>query len=106
MEPYSTTQQARIVKNILAACRDISKLNGPAYRFISGCPGFIAHYDISGFKAHYWDQWGHYCEKLINDILANQSINQWSNFRHGERDYDYNMSRKAIYNAICNNLKG
>ena len=104
MEPYSTTQQARIVKNIVAACRDISKLNGPAYRFISGCPGFIAHYNLHGFIAHYDDnQWGH---KLGDDIIECQRINQWANFQPGQRDYEYNMSRKAIYNTICNNLKG
>ena len=100
MQPYTLKQQQLIVNNVVSACRDISKLNGPAYRFISGCPGFIAHYDIRGFKTHYRDQWGHYCDKLVNDILANQRINQWANFRPGERDYDYNMSRKAIYNAI------
>ena len=94
MEPYTKQQQTRIINNIVAACRDISKLNGPAYRFISGCPGFIAHYNIDGFKAHYCDN------NLGADIVLCQRINQWANFRPGERDYDYNMSRKAIYNAI------
>ena len=101
MEPYTKQQQTRIVNNIMTAiAMDISKLNGPAYRFISGCPGFIAHYDINGFKAHYdVDQWGH---SLGDDILLYQRINQWANFKPGERDYEYNMSRKAIYNRICN----
>ena len=100
MEPYTKQQQTRIVKNILAACDDISKLNGPAYRFISGCPGFIAHYNIDGFKAHYdFDQTGN---NLGDDILLCQRLNQWANFKPGERDYEYNMSRKTIYNQICN----
>lgn len=104
MEPYTKQQQTRIVNNILAACRDISKLNGPAYRFISGCPGFIAHYNLNGFKAHYDDnQWGH---NLNADIVECQRINQWANFRPGERDFEYNMSRKEMYNSICNSLKG
>jgi hypothetical protein len=104
MQPYIKQQQTRIVNNIVAACRDISKLNGPSYRFISGCPGFIAHYNLHGFKAHYdVNQWGH---KLGEDIVLCQRINQWANFQPGERDYEYNMSRKAIYNTICNTLKG
>lgn len=100
MEPYTVKQQQNIVNNILAACRDISKLKGPAYRFISGCSGFIAHYNIDGFKAHYDDN------NLKADILLCQRLNQWANFRPGERDYEYNMTRKTIYNTICNNLKG
>ena len=100
MKPFTTTQQTRIVNNIVAAiAMDISKLNGPAYRFISGCPGFIAHYDINGFKAHFEGS------SLARDILANQPINQWANFKPGQDWYEYNMSRKAIYNTICNNLR-
>ena len=104
MEPYTKQQQTRIVNNIMAAiAMDISKLNGPAYRFISGCPGFIAHYDLHGFKAHYdVDQWGH---SLARDILANQPINQWANFKPGHEWFEYNMARKAIYNQICTNLR-
>jgi hypothetical protein len=106
MKPFSPTQQTRIANNIVAACRDISKLNGPAYRFISGCPGFIAHYDINGFKAHFDDKWGHYCDNNLRaDILEYQRFNQWGNFHPGETWYEYYMSRKAIYNAICKAIK-
>ena len=101
MKPYTKQQQTRIANNIMAAISmDISKLNGPAYRFISGCPGFIAHYNLGGFISNYEDN------SLSDDILLCQRINQWANFRPGERDYEFNMSRKAIYNTICNNLKG
>ena len=100
MKPYTKQQQTRIVNNIMSAiAMDISKLNGPAYRFISGCPGFIAHYDINGFKATYSGS------SLARDILANQRINQWANFRPGDDWFEYNMARKAIYNQICNNLR-
>jgi hypothetical protein len=100
MKPYTTTQKTRIVNNIMAAiAMNIDKLNGPAYRFISGCPGFIAHYNLSGFKAHYET------ESLARAILANQPINQWVNFKPGHDWYEYNMARKDIYNTICNNLR-
>lgn len=105
MEPFTAKQQQLIVNNILAACRDISKLKGPAYRFISGCSGFIAHYNIDGFKAHYDDKWGHYCDNNLKaDILEYQRFNQWSNFQPSDRDYSYYMSKKSIYNTIVNGI--
>ena len=101
MGPYTLRQQQLIVNNVVAACRDISKLNKTGYQFISGCSGFIAHYDLQGFKAHYNDQWGHYCDNnLRSDILEYQRFNQWGNFHKGQQHFDYAMSKKAIYNAI------
>lgn len=101
MQPYTLRQQQLIVNNVVAACRDISKLNKTGYQFISGCSGFIAHYDLQGFKAHYNDQWGHYCDNNLKaDIVEYQRFNQWRNFREGQQHFDYAMSKKAIYNAI------
>lgn len=40
----------RVFKN-----RDISKLNGPAYKFITLHMGFIAHYSLYGFRDSYQD---------------------------------------------------
>jgi hypothetical protein len=100
MKPFTSTQQTRIANNIVAACREISKLNGPAYKFIMNCPGFIAHYNLHGFIAHYENN------NLSADILANRRFNQWVNFHPGETWYEYYMSCKAIYNAICEELTG
>ena len=101
MQPYTLRQQQLIVNNVVAACRDISKLNKTGYQFISGCSGFIAHYDLHGFKAHYNDQWGHYCDNNLKaDIVEYQRFNQWANFHKGQQHFDYAMSKKAIYNAI------
>ena len=30
----------------------------------------------------------------------NQDINQWDNFHPGQKDYDYMMQKKDIYNQI------
>ena len=101
MDTYTTKQQQLIVNNVVAACRDISKLNKTGYLFISGCSGFIAHYDLHGFKTHYDDQLGHYCDNNLKaDIVEYQRFNQWRNFQPSDRDYAYYMSKKAIYNAI------
>ena len=43
--------------------KNIDKLNKPTYNFIIQCSGFIAHYDLYGFKHYYQD-----LRDLINDI--------------------------------------
>lgn len=100
MMPIDQKTQTLIVKNLAAACENIYRLNGTGYRFISGCPGFIAHYDLGGFRATYTGA------ELKRAILANQQFNQWGNFRPGERDYEYYMVKKWIYNAVCLALTG
>jgi hypothetical protein len=95
MKPLTATQQARIVNNVTAACRDINKLNSTGYSFLYLASGFIAHYDINGFKAHYSEP-----GSLQADIEANARANQWHNFRKGERDADYYHSKRDTYNAI------
>lgn len=95
MKPLNSNQQARIVNNVIAACKDISRLNKTGYNFLYLCSGFIAHYDISGFR-------GYYCEpgSLQAAIEANARFNQWANFRSGEQHADYYHVRRDIYNAI------
>ena len=95
LQPIPQATQDRIARNILNACRNIEKLNGPGYIFISGCSGFIAHYDINGFKAYYSEP-----GSLQRDIEANARQNQWHNFRPGERNADYYHSKRDTYNQI------
>ena len=95
MKPLTATQQTRIVNNVTAACRDITKLNKTGYDFLYQASGFIAHYNIDGFKAHYSNP-----GSLQADIEAYARSNQWNNFRKGERDADYYHSKRDTYNAI------
>lgn len=99
MDALTEKQQALIVKNLVAACKNIEKLNGTGYNFIYLASGFIAHYDINGFKHHYSDG------SLRSEILENQRFNQWSNFRPGDQNYDYYMSKKAVYNAVVREIQ-
>lgn len=94
MTPLTTRQQQLIAKNVLAACKDITKLNKTGYNFLSLANGFIAHYDLEGFKAYYSEN------DLQADIERNYLQNQWRNFRQGERNYDYYMSKRETYNMI------
>lgn len=95
MKPLTATQQTRIVNNVTAACRDITKLNKTGYDFLYQASGFIAHYNIEGFKAHYSEP-----GSLQADIEANARSNQWHNFRKGEQNADYYHSKRDTYNAI------
>ena len=95
LKPLTDIQQTRIVNNVTAACRDISKLNKTGYDFLYQANGFIAHYDLQGFKAYYGEP-----GSLQADIEDNARGNQWHNFRKGEQNADYYHSKRDTYNAI------
>lgn len=95
LKPLTDIQQTRIVNNVVAACRDIEKLNKTGYDFLYLANGFIAHYDIHGFKAHYSEP-----GSLQRDIEDNARANQWHNFRKGETNAAYYHSKRDTYNAI------
>ena len=90
--PMTLKEQDLTVKNVVAACKDINKLNKRGYKFLYLANGFIAHYDINGFKGYYSHA------SLVRDLIENASDNQWRNFHPGDRDYDYMMAKKAVYN--------
>lgn len=98
MTPLTQRQKQLIAKNVLAACKDINKLNKTGYNFLYLASGFIAHYDLEGFKAYYSEH------SLQDDIERNARMNQWSNFRPGERDYDYYMAKRDCYNMILGGI--
>jgi len=99
MTPMTQRDKELTAKNVLAACKDISKLNKRGYDFINLASGFIAHYDLEGFKRFY-DEPG----SLQADIERNARMNQWSNFRPGEQNYDYYMAKRDCYNMILGGL--
>jgi len=92
------SQQKNIVNNLVAACKNIDKLNRTGYSFIYLASGFIAHYDITGFKSFYTDY------SLRDDIIRNASMNMWSNFREGDMNYAYYMSKRDVYTQVVNKL--
>ena len=96
--PLTERQKTLIVSNVVKACKDIELLNKTGYNFLYLASGFIAHYNLYGFIAHYSDY------NLKRDILDNVRFNQWSNFREGEQNYDYYMSKKDVYNRIVAKL--
>lgn len=102
LQPISQPKVNRIVQNIADAVMiDIDKLDKNGYSFLCLCSGFIAHYDVNRFKAHYGTS-----STLIKDIMDNRKNNQWENFREGEKDYNYMMQKRDIYNWICEIIEG
>ena len=98
MEPLTVKQQQLISKNVIAACKDIRKLNGTGYRFMYLAGGFIAHYNLMGFKDNYSDG------TLSQDIRACAYMNQYENFKHNEENAAYYHSKRDTYNAILRGL--
>jgi hypothetical protein len=95
MTPLTERQKTLIVSNIAKACKNIDNLNKTGYKYINLCSGFIAHYDLYGFISAYSTP-----GSLKRDIISYAGQNQWNNFRPGERDYDYMMAKKDVYNRI------
>jgi hypothetical protein len=93
--PLTERQKALIVSNVVKAVRNIDSLNRTGYKYLYLCSGFIAHYDLYGFISAYSNP-----GKLKRDLIDNAGQNQWRNFRPGERDYDYYMSKADVYNRI------
>lgn len=94
LAPLTERQKTLIVSNIVKACKNIDNLNKTGYNYIYNCSGFIAHYDLYGFIASYTG------ESLKRDIISYAGQNQWRNFRPGEQNYEYYMSKADVYNRI------
>jgi len=94
LTPLTERQKTLIVNNVVKACKDITQLNKTGYNFLYLASGFIAHYNLYGFIDYYENT------SLKHDIISNAGQNQWKNFRPGERDYDYYMSKADVYNRI------
>jgi hypothetical protein len=96
--PLTPRQKTLLVNNVLSACKDIRTLKKNGYHFLYLSSGMIAHYNRGGFIDYYMDN------DLATDIINNAQMNQWNNFRFGDRDYDYMMEKKDIYNRILAGL--
>ena len=101
IDALTLRQTQMIAKNVsdIIKSDNIEKLTKQSYNFLYLCQGFIAHYNIGGFKDYYENT-----SKLQRDLLLNESMNQWSNFQKGNKDYEYYMSKKRTYNTILEHL--
>ena len=100
MTPLTDRQQTLIVNNVVRACKNIEELNKTGYRFINMACGFIAHYNLYGFRAAYSEP-----GSLAADIRRNAHMNDWGNFHPGDRDCDYYMAKRNVYRRIMDKLR-
>ena len=98
LTPLTERQKSLIVNNVVKACRNTDSLNKTGYNYLYLCSGFIAHYDLYGFISHYSDT------NLKHDIVSFAGQNQWKNFRPGDSDYEYYMSKADVYNRILKEI--
>ncbi|MCI0560208.1 MAG: hypothetical protein MN733_17105 [Nitrososphaera sp.] len=80
-KPYNVQAIIRNVELVFKTS-SIEKLNQPTYKFITLHMGFIAHYDLYGFQAHYQD---------LRDFCAKLQTSEYS------RDEDYNLREADRY---------
>jgi len=94
LTPMTQKEQDLTLVAVVRAVKDITKLNKRAYNFLYLAQGFIAHYDRYGFMSYYEDA------NLRKDILVNAQANRWTNFRQGERDYEYYKAKADVYQRV------
>jgi len=75
---------------------DINHLTKSAYDFLNLSSGFIAHYNLYGFRGYYDN-----VNDLKRQLANNYCSNQWNNFTPRDKDYEYMMQKKEIYNRVC-----
>lgn len=97
IKPLTPRQQSLIVNSIDRVMRsgDIEHLTKTAYNFLYQCCGFIAHYNLYGFRDAYKNT-----EVLRMNIILNIRPNMWYNFTPRDSNYAYYMSRRDCYKAI------
>lgn len=103
MTVLSKDKENRIVRGVglVFLLQDITQLDKYGYNFLSQCFGFIAHYSRQGFIEHYGSE-----DSLKRDLILHVSMNQCGNFRKGDKDYDFMMQKKRIYNKILKIARG
>lgn len=69
LNPLTEKQSTNIANNIVKCIKNnnINLLTKASYNFISISPGFIAHYDLQGFKDEYSN-----VHDFYNDIMDNK----------------------------------
>jgi hypothetical protein len=96
----SEKEKELTIKACVNACKNINTLNKRSYQFIMLSSGFIAHYDIHGFKAAY-----NAPEALKNAVIDHAWQNTWANFKPEDPNYAYYHQKGEIYQEVVKRIK-
>lgn len=102
MKPITPRQKSLILSSFkrVFATGEIENLTNTAYKYIYLASGFIAHYNLYGFRDAYRD-----VSQLKENILANAPSNAWRNFTPSDKDYDYYMAKADVYRDLVGLVK-
>ena len=93
-----------IIKNIdiVLKTRDIEKLSNTAYKFVMNISGFIAHYNLNGFKCSYRNVDD--LERGIRESIDTRDPNRYINdkFFSGCEQSEYYAEKSRILNHLKN----
>lgn len=102
MKPITSRQKSLILSSFkrVFATGNIENLTNTAYKYIYLASGFIAHYNLHGFRDAYQD-----VSRLRGDILFSAQSNTWRNFTPADKDYDYYMAKADVYKDLVSLAK-
>lgn len=94
------------IKRIIET-KNIDLLTKASYKFLYLTSGFIAHYDINGFKAHYSE-----VADLITNLKRSSDLRDYDRyikdgfFQKDDHSKDYYTSKSALYKKLYDYLEG
>lgn len=104
-KPYNTRTIVNNVKLVFKT-HDINKLNGTAYRFIINYHGFIAHYDLYGFRHTYSGSLRVFAKNLLTSEMFNElRYNEHYADRRDHGEYD-DQGGKAYQKSVAATMRG
>lgn len=103
LTPITQKQASTIANNIAKVIKkqDMDLLSSAAYKYISIQSGFIAHYNLQGFRDYYQND----VMQFAHDILDNKNISSRTNYRQDHKDYEYYKSKADTYLLICQQIE-
>ena len=102
---YPNPDPKAVLRNIadVLANQDMGRLQRPAYQILITHCGFIAHYDLNGFKAEYRDRLDDFVEFFLQggevgliDGITGMPIDQWQVNLDNPRSYLYDVSYRGV----------
>ena len=102
---YDSPNPKTVLQNVKRVLenQDIDLLQTPAYRILITHCGFIAHYNLEGFRATYKDHLDDFVESFLRggevryvDGLTGQPIAHWKNYLANRSSYLYDTSYQGV----------